>query len=91
MLRYKVNGEVLKLTNLRPTVHSFPPLYTIHITGPYLRFARIFADKLSSMSKAQIISVSLFGSPLLSPEQNNDLFFHVQSFISESMRFYKST
>ena len=28
------------------------------------------------MSKAQIISVFLFGSPLLSPEQNNDLFFH---------------
>ena len=25
-------------------------------------------------------------SPLLSPEQDNDLFFHVQSFISESMR-----
>ena len=28
------------------------------------------------MSKAQILSVFLFGSPLLSPEQNNDLFFH---------------
>ena len=26
-------------------------------------------------------------SPLLSPEQNNDLFFHVQSFMSESTRF----
>ena len=53
--------------------------------------ARIFANRLSSMSKAHIISVFLFGSPLLSPEQNNDLFFHAQSSISESMRCYKST
>ena len=28
------------------------------------------------MSKAQIISVFLFGSPLLFPEETNDLFFH---------------
>ena len=27
------------------------------------------------MSKVQIVSVFLFGSPLLFPEQNNDLFF----------------
>ena len=53
--------------------------------------ARIFADRWSSMSKSQIISVFLFGSPLLSLEQNNDLFFHVQSFISESMRFLRNT
>ena len=33
----------------------------------------------------------LFGSPLLSLEQNNDLFFHVQSFISELMRFLRNT
>ena len=46
--------------------------------------ARIFADIWFSMSKAQIVSVFLFGSQLLSPKQNNDLFFHVQSFISES-------
>ena len=53
--------------------------------------ARIFADRWSLMSKSQIISVFLFGSPLLSLEQNNDLFFHVQSFISESMRFFRNT
>ena len=35
------------------------------------------------MSKAQIVSVFLFGSQF-SPKQNNDLFFHIQSFISES-------
>ena len=38
------------------------------------------------MPKKQTLSVFLFGSPLLSPEQNNDLLFHVQSFIS--VRFY---
>ena len=43
------------------------------------------------MSKSQIISVFLFGLPLLSLEQNNDLFLHVQSFISESMRFLRNT
>ena len=43
------------------------------------------------MSKSQIISVFLFGSPLLSLEQNNDLFFHVHSFVSESMRFLRNT
>ena len=44
--------------------------------------------------KHKIVSVFfffLFGSQLLSPKQNNDLFFHVQCFISESKRFYKST
>ena len=41
------------------------------------------------MSKKQILSVFLFGSPSLSPEQNNDLLFHVQSFIS--VRFFKSS
>ena len=35
------------------------------------------------MSKAQIVSVFLFGSQF-SPKQNNDLFFHIQSFRSES-------
>ena len=33
------------------------------------RTARIFADRWSSMSKAQILSVFLFGLLLLSPEQ----------------------
>ena len=32
-------------------------------------------------------SAFLFGTPLLSLEQNHDLFFHVHSFISELMRF----
>ena len=33
----------------------------------------------------------LLGSRLPSPEKNNGFFFHVQSFISESKRFFKST
>ena len=43
------------------------------------------------MTKVQIVSVFLFGSKLLSPKQNSDLIFHVQSFISDSKRFYKRT
>ena len=64
------------------------PLYYIPETNLLFSAARIFAERLSSMSKAQILAVFLFGSSLLSPEQNNDLIFHVQSFVS--MRFYKS-
>ena len=40
------------------------------------------------MSELQIISAFLFGAPFLSLKQNSDLFFHVQSFMSESMRFH---
>ena len=41
------------------------------------------------MSKGQLYQFYLFGSQLLSLEQNNDLFSHFQSYISESKRFYK--
>lgn len=67
------------------------PLYSAPRTNLLSSAARIFADRWSSMSKAQIVSVFLFGSKLLSPKQNSDLFFHVQSFISDSKRFYKCT
>lgn len=51
--------------------------------------ARILADRwfYRYMSKTQLISVFLFGTLLLSQEQNNDKIFHVQSFIIESMRY----
>ena len=49
--------------------------------------ARILADRWLYMSKTQLISVFLFGTLLLSQEQNNDKIFHVQSFIIESMRY----
>ena len=67
------------------------PLYSAPRINLLSSAARIFADRWFSMSKAQIhvVSVFLCGSQLLSPKQNNDLFFHVQSFISESKRFYK--
>ena len=58
------------------------PLYSAPRTDLLSSAARVFADRWSSMSKAQIVSVFLFGSPLLSPEQNIDLFSYVQSFIS---------
>ena len=67
------------------------PLYSAPRTNLLSSAARIFADRWSSMSKAQIVSVFLFGSKLLSPKQNSDLFFYVQSFISDSKRFYKRT
>ena len=67
------------------------PLYSAQRTNLLSSAARIFADRWSSMSKAQIVSVFLFGSKLLSPKQNSGLFFHVQSFISDSKRFYKRT
>ena len=51
------------------------PLYYIPETNLLFSAARIFAERLSSMSKAQILAVFLFGSSLLSPEQNNDLIF----------------
>ena len=57
------------------------PLYSASKTNLLSSAARIFVDRWSSMSKAQIISVFLFGSPLLSPKKNNDVFFHVQFFI----------
>ena len=57
------------------------PLYSVSRTNLLSSAARIFADRWSSMSKAQIISVFLFGSLLLSPEKTNDVFFHVQFFI----------
>ena len=90
MVKYwKADGALFSPTPHYP--HYCMPGAHNPVHAPFLHFARIFADRLSSMSKAQIIPVSLFGSPLLSPEQNNDLFFHVQSFISEPVRFYKST
>ena len=64
------------------------PLYSAPRTNFLSSAARIFADRWSSMTKVQIVSVFLFGSKLLSPKQNSDLFFHVQSFISDSKRFY---
>ena len=67
------------------------PLYSVPRTNLLSSAASIFADTWSFMSKAQIVSVFLSGSPLLSPKQNNDLFFHVQSLKSESKRSYKST
>ena len=67
------------------------PLYSAPRTNLLSSAARIFADRWSSMTKVQIVSVFLFGSKLLSPKQNSDLFFHVQSFISDSKRFYKRT
>ena len=49
------------------------PLYSAPRITLLSSAARIlFADRWSSMSKSQIISVFLFGSPLLSLEQNND-------------------
>ena len=65
------------------------PLHSASRTNPLSSAARIFADRWSSMSKEQTLPVFLFGSPLLSLEQNNDLLFHVQCFIS--VRFYKSS
>ena len=67
------------------------PLYSAPRTNLLSSAARIFADRWSSMTKVQIVSVFLFGSKLLSPKQISDLFFHVQSFISDSKRFYKRT
>ena len=67
------------------------PLYSAPGTNLLSSIACIFADRWSSMSKAEIVSVFLVGSQLLSPKQYNDLFFHVQSFISDLKRFYKST
>ena len=72
------------------------PLHSASRTNLLSSAARIFTDKWFSV-KAQILSVSLFGSPLLSRSKimifffmfshlylnrNNDLCFHVQSFIS---------
>ena len=42
--------------------------------------ACIFADRWSFMYKVQIISVFLFWSLLLSPEENNDILSHVQKY-----------
>ena len=67
------------------------PLYSAPRINLLSSAARIFADRWSSMSKAEIVSVFPLGSQLLSPNQNSDLFFHVQSFISDSKRFYKRT
>ena len=52
--------------------------------------ARILADRWTTMFKSQILSAFLFGAPFLSLKQNSDFFFHVQSFISESMRFHRN-
>ena len=65
------------------------PLYSAPRTNLLSSAARMFADRWSSMSKGQLYQFFLFGSQLLSLEQNNDLFSHFQSFISESKRFYK--
>ena len=62
------------------------PLYSAPRINLLSSAARIFADRWSSMSKAEIVSVFLLGLQLLSPNQNS-LFFHVQSFISDSKRF----
>ena len=57
-----------------------------------LRAARVFADRWTTMHVliTNNISAFLFGTPFLLLEQNNDLFFHVQSFLSESMRFQRN-
>ena len=55
------------------------PLYSAPRINLLSSAARIFADRWFSISKAQIVSVFLFGSQLLSPKQNNDLFFHVNA------------
>ena len=67
------------------------PLYSAPRINLLSSASCIFADRWLSMSKAQIVSVFLFGSQLLSPKEKNDLFFHVQSFTSESKRFYQRT
>ena len=70
-------------------VHFILPLELIFFP---LFFLSIFADRWSSMSKAQIISVSfcLDHHYCLRSKIMADLFLHLQSFISESLRFYKS-
>ena len=57
-----------------------------------LRAARVFADRWTTMHVliTSNISAFQFGTPFLPLEQNNDLFFHVQSFLSESMRFQRN-
>ena len=69
------------------------PLYSSPRTNLLSSAARTFANRWSSMSKAQIISVSfsLDHHYCLRGKIMPDLFLHVQSFISESPRFYKST
>ena len=69
------------------------PLYSSPRTNLLSSAARTFADRWSSMSKAQIISVSfsLDHHYCLRGKIMPDLFLHVQSFMSESLRFYKST
>ena len=66
-------------------------LYSSPRTNRLFSAACTFADR-SSMSKAQIISVSfcLDHHYCLRSKIMPDLFLHLQSFISESLRFYKS-
>ena len=63
------------------------PLYSA------LRIKRtvILADKWATMSESQLISAFLLGAPFLSLNQNSDLSCHVQSLVSESMRFHRKT
>ena len=64
------------------------PFYSALRTKLLSSAACIFADRWTTMSESQLISAFLFGAPFLSLKENSDLFSHVQSFISESMRFY---
>ena len=48
------------------------PLYSAPRTNLLSSAACIFDDRWSLMSKAEFVSVFLFGSLLLPPEQNND-------------------
>lgn len=74
---------------LKETVKHYPflecPLYSAFRKKKLLSFTVCI---LLTMSESQLISVFLFGAPFPSLKQNIDRFFHVQSFIIESMRFY---
>ena len=67
------------------------PLYPAPRINLLFSAARIFADMWFFMSKSQKVSVFLFGSSYFLLSKIMIYFFHVQSFTSESKRFYKST
>jgi hypothetical protein len=50
--------------------------------------ACIFADRWLALSNSQIIKLFLFGSSLLSEDENFQIFYHVQNFIKETKRFH---
>ena len=68
------------------------PLYSAPRITLLSSAARIFADRWPSMSKSQIIiRFSVWLAVTVAGAKLNDFFFHVQSFISESMRFLRNT